>query len=558
MKIYFVRHGETDMNVRNMFYGWYDADINAKGISQAEELREAFRDIPIDAIYSSDLKRALHTAQIIADGRHVETVPDFRELYYGKWENRTWEDMTEEDRVVLKQWRTDWQNLTMPEGESFLEFYTRVTEGLDRIIKENKGRHVLVVSHNGALSAMHCHLTGAGPKGFWNFNSKQGHYSAVWVSEKKLTYDCFNYPLCGERTENVYVDIYSRPSDGLAYMLHGEHRCNLIWAGTKTELKQEKEEYKAVLKEHLGFVFLSEGEAGPDWFAVPALNVFAKDSKGGWYAEREGGRGIYHIASDEKATYLAKDLRTYLQMVIFEQENEALLKFAEEIRLEKSKENLRRFVCPAYDIQLLRSKTEAEKKYQIHDLSEFQNTEPLKEIYFDGETARKIPEIEGYQVIVTGKRFNPFIMTCEENGFTSLQRKRGIYLIFEGNLPKLDFYPVPALTLFAHDGKGGYFAYAGKDMMEDPIYYISSELECWYLAWGFRAFVRMVVFEPNWKERITGEKAEIRETEKELEDFGMLFGLSAPEQKLSEQIRKEPFYQIYESVEKAREKVCIL
>ena len=100
------------------------------------------------------------------------------------------------DRVILKQWRTDWLDLTMPEGEAFMDFYNRVTGGLDRIIKENKGKHVLVVSHNGALSAMHCHLTGAGPKGFWNFNSKQGHYSAVWVSEKKLTYDCFNYPVC--------------------------------------------------------------------------------------------------------------------------------------------------------------------------------------------------------------------------------------------------------------------------------------------------------------------------------------------------------------------------
>ena len=37
MKIYFVRHGETDMNARNMFYGWYDADINEKGIAQAEK-----------------------------------------------------------------------------------------------------------------------------------------------------------------------------------------------------------------------------------------------------------------------------------------------------------------------------------------------------------------------------------------------------------------------------------------------------------------------------------------------------------------------------------------
>ena len=59
MKIYFVRHGETDMNARNMFYGWYDADINEKGIAQAEELRAAFETIHIDAIYSSDLKRRL-------------------------------------------------------------------------------------------------------------------------------------------------------------------------------------------------------------------------------------------------------------------------------------------------------------------------------------------------------------------------------------------------------------------------------------------------------------------------------------------------------------------
>ena len=184
------------MNLRNMFYGWYDADINATGIAQAEELKEAFREIPLDAIYSSDLKRALHTAETIADGRPVEKVPALRELYYGKWENRSWADMTEDDRRMLKQWRTDWEGLTMPEGESFQAFYTRVTEGLDRIIRENKGKHILIVSHNGALSVMHCHLTGAGMKGFWNFNSKQGHYSAVWVSENKLTYDCFNYPVC--------------------------------------------------------------------------------------------------------------------------------------------------------------------------------------------------------------------------------------------------------------------------------------------------------------------------------------------------------------------------
>ena len=154
MKIYFVRHGETDMNARNMFYGWYDADINEKGIAQAEELRAAFEAIHIDAIYSSDLKRAYHTAEIIANGREIQPVPEIRELYYGDWENRTWEEMSEADLEEWHGWLTD----------------------------------------NGALSAMHCHLTGAGPKAFWRFNSKQGHYSAVWVSGEKRTYDCMNYP----------------------------------------------------------------------------------------------------------------------------------------------------------------------------------------------------------------------------------------------------------------------------------------------------------------------------------------------------------------------------
>ena len=194
MKIYFVRHGETDMNARNMFYGWYDADINEKGIAQAEELRAAFETIHIDANYSSDLKRAYHTAEIIANGREIQPVPEIRELYYGDWENRTWEEMSEADLEEWHGWLTDWVDRRMPNGEAFMEFYDRVTRGLEQIIKENKGKHVLIVSHNGALSAMHCHLTGAGPKAFWRFNSKQGHYSAVWVSGEKRTYDCMNYP----------------------------------------------------------------------------------------------------------------------------------------------------------------------------------------------------------------------------------------------------------------------------------------------------------------------------------------------------------------------------
>lgn len=182
----------------------------------------------------------------------------------------------------------------------------------------------------------------------------------------------------------------------------------------------------------------------------------------------------------------------------------------------------------------------------------------MEKVYIDMETGEKPPVMEGKEIIPTGKQFDPFVMTCEENGFTSLQRKRSIYLIFEGMIPKVDFYPVPSLTLFAHDGRSGYFAHGGKGMMESPVYFVSEKLECWYLAESFRSFVQMVVFEPNWKEIITGEKIEINETKEELTAFGMLFGLSVSEEKLSEKIHREPAFQIFKNIEKAREKVSVL
>ena len=178
----------------------------------------------------------------------------------------------------------------------------------------------------------------------------------------------------------------------------------------------------------------------------------------------------------------------------------------------------------------------------------------MEKTYINVEGMEKIPETEH---IPAGKRFDAFVMTCEENGFTYLQRKRGINLIWEGMLPKLDFYPVPSLTFFAHDGRGGYFAHSGKGL-ESAIYFVSNELECWYLAENFRAFVQMVVFESNWKEMITGETVENSETKEELAEFGMLFGLFAPEEKLSEKIRRETACEIFENIEKAREKVSVL
>ncbi|MBR2383117.1 MAG: hypothetical protein IKA89_05160 [Anaerotignum sp.] len=167
-----------------------------------------------------------------------------------------------------------------------------------------------------------------------------------------------------------------------------------------------------------------------------------------------------------------------------------------------------------------------------------------------------IEDDEDVECIWAGKRFETYVPTCEENGFTSLQRRRGLRLFFEGLIPKVDFFPAPSMTLFAHDGKEGYFAFDDRNS-PPKVYFVSEKLECWYLAEDFRTFVQMMIFEPNWKEKITGEMTKIHETPEEIADFGMLFGLYPPEEKLSENIYKDISFEVFENIEKMKEK-CTL
>ena len=125
-----------------------------------------------------------------------------------------------------------------------------------------------------------------------------------------------------------------------------------------------------------------------------------------------------------------------------------------------------------------------------------------------------------------GKIIESFIPTCEEDGFTLLQRKRGIRLIFAGLEPKLDWFPVPCFWVFATDEKGGAFAHREGKLENSPIYYVSAENTCWYLAKNFREFVRLVIFAPEWVEKAIGKKCDFsEETKEEREKMGMVFDL---------------------------------
>src|SRR3990170_2078575 len=99
LTIYLVRHGETELNKEYRFIGTTDATLSDEGEEQAREVRKQMSNIPLSAIYSSNLLRAAQTAEIIAVSRNIEiqVKHDLREIDFGRWEGLTYYEIIEFD-----------------------------------------------------------------------------------------------------------------------------------------------------------------------------------------------------------------------------------------------------------------------------------------------------------------------------------------------------------------------------------------------------------------------------------------------------------------------------
>lgn len=146
MKIYSTRHGQTDYNRNDWILGITDLELNETGLEQAHELADKIAETgDIDIIVASPMKRALKTAQIVAEASGIEVVTDvrLREWDYGSYEgmHRTAEGFAHNKREF---------GVKMGEsGESLLQLAHRVYTALDDIIEKYSNKTVLIVSHGG-------------------------------------------------------------------------------------------------------------------------------------------------------------------------------------------------------------------------------------------------------------------------------------------------------------------------------------------------------------------------------------------------------------------------
>lgn len=142
MRIIFVRHPETEANVKKLLYGRTDSAYSEKGNASIAGVVKEFSEMSIDAIYASPLRRAFDLAQAISEGNNcqLEVIKDDRlmEMHFGLFENKT----NEEAREIFGDGYDDfWHNFVnfqVPEGESMGQVKTRVTSFLNEVTEAGK------------------------------------------------------------------------------------------------------------------------------------------------------------------------------------------------------------------------------------------------------------------------------------------------------------------------------------------------------------------------------------------------------------------------------------
>ncbi len=154
-EIWFIRHGETDWNRQRRLQGWQDIPLNAAGLAQARALADRLRGetLAFDALYSSDLQRALATAEPVGQalGLRVRPEPGIRERGFGVLEGLDLERIDELAPAAAAAWKSREPGRALDGGETLGQFHARVVAAVEDITQRHEGQRLLAFTHGGAL-----------------------------------------------------------------------------------------------------------------------------------------------------------------------------------------------------------------------------------------------------------------------------------------------------------------------------------------------------------------------------------------------------------------------
>lgn len=156
-RVFLIRHGQTAWNAALRMQGQLDIPLNEVGHRQAAQLAQALAGERLAAIYSSDLQRAVQTAQALAasTGMVVSTNADLRERCFGNFEGHTYAEIESRWPIDSARWRRREPGFGPPGGESLEQFYGRCVAVTLALAAAHAGQAIAIVAHGGVLDCLY-------------------------------------------------------------------------------------------------------------------------------------------------------------------------------------------------------------------------------------------------------------------------------------------------------------------------------------------------------------------------------------------------------------------
>lgn len=169
-RVILVRHGETEWNRVERFRGRTDVELNETGHDQAQAVAARLRGWTIDAVYSSPLKRALHTAQPIAEAckHEVRPLPGIVDVDYGQWAGHSPQEVADKYPDLYQTWLQAPYLVEFPGGESLAQVRDRAWDAMEGVcVRHPDHTAVVLVSHVVVNRVLVCAALGLGNPCFW-------------------------------------------------------------------------------------------------------------------------------------------------------------------------------------------------------------------------------------------------------------------------------------------------------------------------------------------------------------------------------------------------------
>ena len=167
--IYLVRHAETDWNKEKRYQGGKDIPLSNSGIEQARQLARRLSRVKFDLVYSSPLRRARQTAELLIRGSSPPIIlePAFREINHGLWEGLRVEEIAERFSQEFRLWKEKPHLVKMPQGESLHDLRRRVLPRFLELVDQAQEERILIVGHGGVNRVILIHCLKMDLRDYW-------------------------------------------------------------------------------------------------------------------------------------------------------------------------------------------------------------------------------------------------------------------------------------------------------------------------------------------------------------------------------------------------------